>query len=458
MSASLNEVTAKLKEISDENARLYEEMRECQASDDKKNWGEKYNKLNTRWTMNHGEMMRLDLVESRLKAEAKRTPRPAAKKRLEADPFLRYVQSAARGDGFNGLESHEIQEQRELQEQFGDDGYARKSDYIIPIKNPKERREFTLTEGANYVPTDTSSMVSKILTDIGGGMAMTNVIYTGGSGSPIAFPKTDDSAATGAIIADNATTAGTTDLATPGSTTIGAYTYTSRRTRLDKNAVADSAGVIDLVEYAVTNCIRRISRAQNAHVTTGTGTGQPEGFMTKAGVGPTIAASGGPGALVMDDLIKLVFSVDEAYLMGYESRVEGGNMLSHMGSVGFGMSREILQVVYRLRDTTGRPLLQHADFGYGNSPFTAMLLGYPIHIVHDMDPSLTGANKKSVVFGRVGAEHVARMSEAIRVRAYDDGSTSDTNSIDVIAYSRFDAKYIGHGATSNSYKYLNSKS
>ena len=88
-----------------------------------------------------------------------------------------------------------------------------------------------------------------------------------------------------------------------------AYKY-GRIIKATDEMIADS--VFDIYTYCAQSLGRAIGKAAAAHLWTGTGTAQPQGVLTAAGVGVTAAAT---NAVTADELIDLYYSLKEPYRM-----------------------------------------------------------------------------------------------------------------------------------------------
>jgi HK97 family phage major capsid protein len=166
----------------------------------------------------------------------------------------------------------------------------------------------------------------------------------------------------------------------------------------------------------------RIARAQNAHFTTGTGTGQPEGVQTNATVGKT-GATGQTTTVILNDLIDLVHSVDPAYRVG-----EG---------VAWMMSDSALGTVRKLRDDSGgagvgRPVIEPSV--QGGLPDS--LFGFPIVVNQDMP--VMAANAKSILFGNFRQYYVIRDALDFSVKRLDE-RYADLLQVGFLGWQRSDA-------------------
>lgn len=139
-----------------------------------------------------------------------------------------------------------------------------------------------------------------------GGMLQAGRLFPTTSGNPIKWPTNDDTANKGAILGETA--AAVVSDTTFASKTLEAYTYTSNMIKVSMELMQDSA--FDMAGFIRGIAARRLGTAINEHLTTGDGTGKPNGVLTAAGAGLTAAAA---TAFTRNELVSLIHSVDPAY-------------------------------------------------------------------------------------------------------------------------------------------------
>jgi HK97 family phage major capsid protein len=206
----------------------------------------------------------------------------------------------------------------------------------------------------------------------GGVRAVASEIQTE-TGAALPWPTMDDRSQVATIIAENTQINPDTDLVF-GQTSLGGFTYKSGVMLVSLQMLQDSAFDFDgLIRDAM---VGRYVRGQNAHFTTGSGTGQPQGVVTAAVLGKT-GAVGQTTSILWQDLVDLEHSVDPVYRAGAK----------------FMFHDKTLQVLKKLVDSQNRPLfLPGITVG---APDT--IDGYPYVINQDMP--VMAANAKSVLFG-----------------------------------------------------------
>lgn len=240
--------------------------------------------------------------------------------------------------------------------------------------------------GGYFVPTGFRNKIIESLKAFGAVREVSEVITTE-TGNQLPWPTNDDTANVGAILAEN--TQVTEQDVVLGQATLDAYTYTSKLVRVSLQLLQDSA--FDVESWLARKLGERISRATNAHFTTGTGTAQPDGIVTNATIGKT-GAVGQTLSVIYNDLVDLVHSVDPAY------RNERSRFMTHDLSIA---------TVRKIRDDSGgaglgRPIWEPStQVGVPDS-----LLGYPVVANNDMP--VMAANAKSILFGDFQTAYVVR--------------------------------------------------
>lgn len=244
------------------------------------------------------------------------------------------------------------------------------------------------------------------------------------SGNPIPMPMEDDTTNVATIITEAASLTASTD-AVFTNITLGAFTYRSL-VRVSLELLQDSA--FDLEGYIARKLGIRLGRGFNAHASTGTNVGQPQGIFN-ATVGASIghtAATGNATAFPYLSLVATEHSLDPAY------RANAQWMFHDV----------VLQGIKSQLDTTGRPIWQpnyHAATDV-NSPFTAFsgtILGYGYTI--NQDAPAMAANARCVAFGDFSSYYVRQVNNMMLIRASE--RFIDQGQIGFYVFARMDGKY-----------------
>ncbi len=249
--------------------------------------------------------------------------------------------------------------------------------------------------GGYTVPEGFRNTVTESMVAFGGIRRLAEVITTD-TGATLPWPTNDDTANAGAILTEN--TADTEQDVTFGQKSLGSYMYTSKMVRASMQLLQD--GGFDIEGWLARQLGQRIARAQAAHWVTGTGTAQPQGLLTGSTTGKTAAAT---TAIIYDELVDLVHSIDLAYREGGE--ISDGNAADP--SVAWVMADSTFAYLRKIRDDSGgagigRPLID-PDVR-GGLPTT--LLGYRIVVDNSM-PAIAAA-ASPILFGNIRAGYVIR--------------------------------------------------
>jgi HK97 family phage major capsid protein len=174
------------------------------------------------------------------------------------------------------------------------------------LLQPEQRTISTTpnTAGGYLIPQEFMNELLVVLKAFGGIYEVSRVVRTS-TGAVMPWPKFDGTALKAQIVAENAAT--TTTTFTFASNQLGAYTYRALA-KASREVIQDSA--FDLASFVNQQIGEQFGRALSEHFTVGTGTGQPQGVVTGAGLGATAASA---TALTRQDILNLVHSVDPAY-------------------------------------------------------------------------------------------------------------------------------------------------
>lgn len=243
------------------------------------------------------------------------------------------------------LDNKRDQEARTYREMYVD--YLRGG---VASLSDEDRREFraqsagTNSEGGFIVDSQFFAELNKSMKAFGPMLdpGVTRQITTG-TGANLAWPTMDDTSNKGALLAEN--TQDSDSNLVFAQKQLDAYKYTSGIFRVSEELLQDSE--LDIEAIVRDAMAERIGRIANEHLTTGTGSGQPNGILTATTSGVT-AASG--TALDADELLDLFHSVDPAY------RQMGGAWM---------WNDSTLKAIRKLKDGQGNYLWQAPDLRTG---------------------------------------------------------------------------------------------
>lgn len=252
--------------------------------------------------------------------------------------------------------------------------------------------------GGYTVPEGFWAKVTETMKYFGGSRQVAEIVPTS-AGNPLPWPTNDDTGNTGEIL-DEGTAVSEQDLVF-GQKTLGAYTATSKMVRVSNLLLQDTG--VDLEGFLARRLGERIGRIQNTRLTTGTGASQPQGIITGATTGKTTA---GATAILYDELVDLIHSVDAAYRAS--------------GRCRFMLNDLILAYVRKIRDDSGgagvgRPIWEPSV--QAGVPDT--LLGYGYTVNNDMASTVATTNK-TMAFGDFTAGYVVRVVSGGTMRRLEE--------------------------------------
>ena len=231
------------------------------------------------------------------------------------------------------------------------------------------------------------------------------------SGNPMPLPTADDTTVTATLTAEAATSTATD--VTFAQVTLSAYTY---RTLIKaSNELLRDSG-IDIQSYLAQLMGDRIGRSESAAFATGTGTGQPQGFVTGASAGVTAATA---TAITINDVVALINSLDAAY----------------QPNAKFAMHQAVWYSLLRLQDLQGRQLIpmNYAD------PVDRRIFGFPVIINNSMASAIaTGA--KTIAFGDFEQFYI-RDAGPLEIRRLDE-RFADAYETGFLAVGRRDSRVV----------------
>lgn len=236
-----------------------------------------------------------------------------------------------------------------------------------------------------------SKLVEAIKAYAGVRQAGAEIIPTS-DGNPLTIPTGDDTANEGQIVGEGVTDNTSADPAM-GNVTLGAHRFDSKWIKVSIEMLRDAAYPLEqkIVQYAG----ERIGRTFNRLSTVGTGTGQPQGFVTAAQTGKVAAAN---NAITYEELLDLVHSVDAGY--------------RNTGRCRFQMHDTVLAAIRKLKDGSNRYI-----FAAGAAGAPGNILDYQYTVNNDMAQLTGGVNSSVVAFGDFSAYVVRDVAAPETVRA-----------------------------------------
>lgn len=258
----------------------------------------------------------------------------------------------------------------------------------------EEQRAQTTTNAAGgyTVPTELQAIIIQSMAAWGPMYDddLCTVINTAGGGS-LPLPTVDDTTKTAGAHTEGATLTddGGKDVVF-GQKELGSYMFDTEWLRVSLELAQDS--ILGMEQLLGSLLGERLGRIANLQLTTGTGSGAPNGIVTASGLGKTTAAT---AAITADEILDLFHSVDPAYRASPKSR--------------FMFNDATLLAIHKLKDGQGNYLISEAPDGQGRLRVGAVSAPYSINQAVD---SLAAA-KKVMVYGDFGKYFVRKVGDTI---------------------------------------------
>ncbi|MCK1669429.1 phage major capsid protein [Bradyrhizobium sp. 153] len=284
----------------------------------------------------------------------------------------------------------------------------------------------TGSQGGFTVQTSVAKQLLDALKAFGGMRAVAEVFQTE-QGNDISFPTSDGTSEVGELIGQNTTATGLDP--TFAALTLSVYKYSSKVVAVPFELIQDSQ--IDVEAFVRSRLVTRLGRITNTHFTVGTGTGQPNGVITAAGVGVTAGAGTSQvTAITYGSLIDLVHSVDPAYRA--------------LNNCRFMMHDQSVKVIRKIVDGQQRPIFApgYETGNPGGAP--DRLLGYPIQV--NQDVAQMAANAKSIAFGDFSFYKIRDVMDVTLFR-FDDSAYAKLGQVGFLAWMRSGGNFIDVGGS-----------
>lgn len=271
----------------------------------------------------------------------------------------------------------------------------------------------TGNQGGYTVQTTIASELIDILKAYGGVRGVASSISTA-QGNPMSYPTSDGTSEVGEWIPENTTA--TAQDPTFGTVSLNVFKAGSKVIAVPIELLQDSQ--IDVVGMITKRIGERIGRTLNAGFTTGTGSGQPNGFVTAASTGKT-GTTGQTTTVIYDDLVDLQESIDYAYQQG--------------GTCRWMMHQQTRKVIRKLKDANNRPVwIDSWDAGVTQGT-AGSLLGMDVVINNDM--AQPGANAKTIAYGDFSKYMIRDVMEMTILR-FDDSAYAKLGQVGFLAWTR----------------------
>lgn len=301
---------------------------------------------------------------------------------------------------------------------YGAGGLTTPERQILMEKRGTDPQTTTDAQGGYTIPQGFSDQLEVQMKYYG---EMLNVaqLFNTSTGNQVEWPTVNDTGAIGSILTESAGAATVQDM-TFAQKLLDAYTYTTGIVKVSVQLAQDSA--FNLESFILDAFAERLGRIINQHATTGTGSAQPNGFVTAASTGVTAAAI---DAITRNELVDLLHSVDRSY------RANGiwqfnDTTLAAIKKLSFGSADD-------------RPLWQEGSIA---NEVPATLEGKPYSVNNDMAD--LGAANSPIAFGDFSKYVIRLAGDTVFVRM--DERYMDELKIGFIGYRRMDGELIQSAA------------
>jgi HK97 family phage major capsid protein len=186
-----------------------------------------------------------------------------------------------------------------------DNGFSAQERSVFLAQNRAATTQTAATGGV-LVPRSLFNEVDMALKAYGGVYSVARIL-TDSHGNTLDIPTLDDTANKSVIVAENTDIGNGTDLSF-GSVSLSAYKYKTGWIKVPQELIEDSDfNITAMVTEAI---VERNARALAEHLTTGTGSGQPQGVVTGAS---SSGVSAGATALTADNVLELIHKINPSY-------------------------------------------------------------------------------------------------------------------------------------------------
>lgn len=270
--------------------------------------------------------------------------------------------------------------------------------------------------GGFTVAEDFMNRLEAAMKTYGGMLEVSEIIRTD-TGADLPMPTLNYTSQVASIVGEN--TQVSSDSNTPfGVATLKSFLYATPVLALSYQLLQDSAFSENQI---IDPFAEQLGRGLNAHLTTGTGTAQPEGIVTASASGK-VGTTGQTLSVIYDDLVDLEHSVDPAYR-------PNAKFMLHDSSV---------KVLKKLKDGDGRPLWLPGIESAGYNT----ILGYAYQINQDMP--VMAASAKSILFGRLDKYKTRIVKDVTMMRLTE--RYADYLQVGFLGFMRADGKLLDAGA------------
>lgn len=274
----------------------------------------------------------------------------------------------------------------------------------------------TVAAGGYTIPQGFQAELEKATKEFGG-MFEVSRIWKTSTGNSVKWPNVDDTANAAYLLAEAGNAETSAVAAVFANQTFDAYKYTSGLVRISSELLTDSA--FNMSQVLVELLSERMFRGLNAAFTTADGSSKPNGVVTAAAYGKTIAAQGSP---TNDEIIDFIHTVDPTYR-------KNSRFMFHDTT---------LRNLKKLKDANNLPIYQ-TSYRDGEP---ATINGYKFTINQDMASGTTNS-AKIMLFGDF-SKYVIRQVQDMRIVRLNE-RFGDTDEVGFVVFFRVDGDLLNAG-------------
>lgn len=175
------------------------------------------------------------------------------------------------------------------------------------LKEKRTQTVGTTTQGGFTVPEGFSGRIIEHMAFISDLLNFVDILNTE-TGNDIPHPINDDTSNTGELIAESGDYSSSSADLVFSSYTLGAYKFSSKMIKVSEELLQDNG--VNLVDYLAKKLAERVARITNTYFTTGTGSSEPQGYITASSRGKVTAST---STWTLAELQALADSIDPAY-------------------------------------------------------------------------------------------------------------------------------------------------
>lgn len=369
----------------------------------------------------HTRMVNDRTVMAQQLAEMRLVKPAAALPEVEADPEMQALEDLMRKDA-NGSVTFDINKMSNLQ----------RAQWVADRDKMVQRSDVSgNADGAAAGALDprTQPTIIDSLKAFGRGLDVISLFHTP-DGNEMSWPMTDNTSQEGEFLANEGSQITTEDPKAVTTTSLTTRRVSSKFIPVSNTLRQDA--IYDIVGHTTMQCARRIGRAISRKVVSGVyATDGVEGFVP---IGTDVELSSNTTLAFVDDLIKLMHSIDRGYIHGEggmgSTLMANSGLTNTTGFVGFVCSYDMLRILRTAKDSDNRPIWQpNTQIG---AP--SMLFGQPLIVVDEMDNFAAG--KRPIAFGNF-AYMQGRFAKDMTVTSFYDSGTAAGDYTSYLGLTRF---------------------